>query len=155
MRAQTSSWAQWPLKSITINSLLLLDFFVWRAWSFSGLRDQIRVTLSRLCFPLLLLLVYVLSLALFAPRVRSVFETEWRRERRASGTINTIIRNWCKAVEQQGADGAWMLRQFPYISCPAGGLRRVVSVAVVCIILPPAHSALATCLKPSCCLGSE
>lgn len=84
-----------------------------------------------------------------------MFETERRKERRASGTINTIIRNWCKAVEQQGTDGDWMLRQFPYISCPAGGLRRVDSLAAVCIIFPPAHSALVTCLKLSCCLGSE
>lgn len=51
-----------------------------------------------------------------------------------SQTINTVIRNWCKVVEQQGADGVWM--QFPYISCPAGGLHQVEQLAAVWVISP-------------------
>lgn len=49
----------------------------------------------------------------------------WRAERRESRTVNTVIRKWCKSGEQRGADGTALLSQFPYISCPAGGLLHV------------------------------
>lgn len=53
----------------------------------------------------------------------------WGPERRERQTVNTVIRKWCKAGEQRGADGAWPLRQFPYISCPAGVLQHGAGAA--------------------------